>query len=106
MLQNRKNRPVLFGVLLACALQFAAFAAVTGLPWETPVGLISKSLTGPVALGIGLVSLIVIGAGVAFRPDWFELGSKMVLIPAILAILLTASGIVTTLFPGLVGAIV
>ena len=70
------------------------------------MGLLARSITGPVALGIALVMIVAIGGGMIARPDVFEFGSKVVMIPLVLAILLTASGLITTFFPGLVGAVV
>jgi len=46
-------------------LVFAAGAG-GGMPWETPLQRLVDSLTGPVAKAIGIVSIFIFGATVAF----------------------------------------
>lgn len=44
----------------------SAFAASTGMPWETPLSQLTNSLTGPVARAIGVMAIVGLGFGVAF----------------------------------------
>ena len=37
-----------------------------GLPWETPLSRVATSLTGPVALSISLIALMVAGGTLVF----------------------------------------
>jgi type IV secretory pathway VirB2 component (pilin) len=42
-----------------------AFAAGTGMPWETPMQNLLDSLTGPVAKTIAIASIVLLGLGFA-----------------------------------------
>ena len=44
----------------------AAFAAGTGMPWETPINEILNSITGPVAKAIGIMAIVLFGLAFAF----------------------------------------
>ena len=44
----------------------AAFAAGTGMPWETPINSILNSITGPVAKAIGIMAIVLFGLAFAF----------------------------------------
>jgi type IV secretion system protein TrbC len=44
----------------------AAFAAGTGMPWETPINEILNSITGPVAKAIGIMAMVLFGLVFAF----------------------------------------
>ena len=44
----------------------AAFAAGTGMPWETPINQILDSITGPVAKAIGIMAIVLFGLAFAF----------------------------------------
>lgn len=43
----------------------AAFAAGTGMPWETPLQNVLDSLTGPVAKAIAIIAIVLTGLGFA-----------------------------------------
>ena len=43
----------------------AAFAAGTGMPWETPLQNILDSLTGPVAKAVAIIAIVLTGLGFA-----------------------------------------
>lgn len=44
----------------------AAWAGGGGLLWETPLNTVAQSLTGPVALSISLIALMVAGGTLVF----------------------------------------
>ena len=74
-----------------------AFAASTGLPWESPLQKILASLTGPVAKTLGVIAIVIAGFGIAFG----EAGSGMRRIFQVvlgLSIAFTASTLVVSLF--------
>jgi len=44
----------------------AAYAAGTGMPWETPLQNVLDSITGPVAKAAGIIAIVLAGLGFAF----------------------------------------
>ena len=56
----------LAAVTLSLADAPAAFAAGTGMPWETPINEILNSITGPVAKAIGIMAIVLFGLAFAF----------------------------------------
>jgi type IV secretory pathway VirB2 component (pilin) len=58
----------LLALFVLVMLQSApAFAATTGLPWDTPWTTIRNSMTGPVAAGIGGIAIATGGLTYAFH---------------------------------------
>lgn len=52
-------------VTVAILIPTAAFAAGTGMPWETPLQNILDSLTGPVAKAVAIIAIVLTGLGFA-----------------------------------------
>src|SRR5437764_2001899 len=44
----------------------SAYAAGTGMPWETPLQNVLDSITGPVAKAAGIIAIVIAGLGFAF----------------------------------------
>jgi type IV secretion system protein VirB2 len=44
----------------------SAFAAGTGMPWETPMDNLEQSLTGPIAKAIAIFAIVLFGLAFAF----------------------------------------
>lgn len=89
------NRSYLF--LFFLTLMPTAFAAETGLPWESPLEKILNSLTGPVAKILGVIAIVIAGFGIAFG----EAGSGMRRLFQVilgLSIAFTASTMMVSLF--------
>jgi type IV secretion system protein VirB2 len=96
--------------ILIAALAFAAqtaFAGGTngGLPWETPLSKIAQSLTGPVALSISLIALMVAGGTLVFGGELSEFARRSCVAALAIAFLVLGAGFMTTLF-GVAGATV
>src|SRR6185369_6498615 len=47
-----------------------------GLPWETPLNTVAQSLTGPVALSISLIALMVAGGALVFGGELSEFARR------------------------------
>ena len=47
-----------------------------GLPWEAPLSRVAASLTGPVALSISLIALMVAGGTVVFGGELSEFARR------------------------------
>lgn len=85
---------LIFALILISA---NAYAAETGLPWESPLEKILASLTGPVAKVLGVLAIVVAGFGIAFG----EAGSGMRRLFQVvlgLSIAFTASSLIMSLF--------
>ena len=91
------------------AFAFVAFAAVlmpetalatttTGLPWEGPLTTIKNSLSGPVALGISIIAIVVAGGMLIFGSELDGFARKVVVIVLVLALIVGANSFLSTLF--------
>ena len=76
-----------------------------GLPWETPLNTVAQSLTGPVALSISLIALMVAGGTLVFGGELSEFARRSCVAVLAIAFLVLGAGFMTTLF-GVGGATV
>lgn len=67
---------------------------------------IQNSLTGPVALVVAVLGVVVCGAMLVFGGDMQEFTRRMIYVVLAIALLVSAAGIITLLFPGAGGAVV
>lgn len=70
----RRTTILLAALLLTTPAAFAG-AAGGGLPWEPPLNRIAQSLTGPVALSISLIALMVASGTLVFGGELSVLGA-------------------------------
>jgi len=98
--------------LLMILLFVAAQTVVTaggagggGLPWETPLNKVAQSMTGPVALSISLIALMVAGGTLVFGGELSEFARRSCVAVLAIAFLVLGAGFMTTLF-GVGGAVV
>lgn len=54
------------GLAVAVTMAPSAFAAGSGMPWETPMNQLEESLTGPIAKAIGIFAIVLFGLAFAF----------------------------------------
>jgi len=104
---SRQNRLFLLTVLFLMATQptFAGGGGDGGLPWETPLARIADSLTGPVALSISLIALMVAGGTLVFGGELSEFARRSCVAALAIAFLVLGAGFMTSLF-GVGGATV
>ncbi len=100
----RTNRILAPLLLFVTRAGFAAGAG-GGLPWETPLNRIALSLTGPVALSISLIALMVAGGTLVFGGELSEFARRSCVAALAIAFLVLGAGLMTTLF-GVGGATV
>jgi type IV secretory pathway VirB2 component (pilin) len=100
-----RSRTVLAALLLLAAPAAFAAGAGGGLPWETPLNRIAQSLTGPVALSISLIALMVAGGTLVFGGELSEIARRSCVAALAIAFLVLGAGFMTTLF-GVGGATV
>jgi type IV secretion system protein VirB2 len=86
---------------LAFLSSLPAHAAATGglSQLETPITTISKSLTGPVALAVGLIGMMIAGGMLIFGGELGDWGKRMTYLGLVLALVLTANQFIPQLFP-------
>jgi type IV secretory pathway VirB2 component (pilin) len=97
---------LLLGLLLvATQLAWAGGGGGGGLPWETPLNRVAQSMTGPVALSISLIALMVAGGTLVFGGELSEFARRSCVAVLAIAFLVLGAGFMTTLF-GVGGAVV
>ena len=69
-----------------------------GLPWETPLNTVAQSLTGPVALSISLIALMVAGGTLVFGGELSEFARRSCVAVLAIAFLVLGAGFMTSLF--------
>jgi type IV secretion system protein VirB2 len=96
-----------FLAAVAPLLTRLAYAGIAGgaLPWENPLRLLATSLTGPVALSISLIALMVAGGTLVFGGELSEFARRACLSVVAIAFLVAGAGFMTALF-GVSGACV
>lgn len=85
-------------LLIAPAHVWAAGTGSAGLPWETPLALVARSLTGPVALSIAIVALMAAGGILVFGGELNEFARRACIAVLAIAFLVAGSGFMTALF--------
>jgi len=78
--------------------QVQAATAGAGLPWEAPLQTISRSIQGPVAYGISLLSLIGCGGTLVWGGEINEFLRKGILLVLVISIIVFATNMMTSLF--------
>jgi type IV secretion system protein VirB2 len=68
------------------------------MPWETPLQTIGTSLSGPVAGVISLIAIVVCGITLIWGGEIGDFAKKLVYVVMVIAVLVGASSLVTTLF--------
>ncbi len=108
MISSRDSKRIWMLTLLLMVAAQAAWAGGAGgggLPWETPLNRVAQSMTGPVALSISLIALMVAGGTLVFGGELSEFARRSCVAVLAIAFLVLGAGFMTTLF-GVGGAVV
>lgn len=94
------NRILRFSVLLTTLLahQIVMAAATTGLPYENPLTTFRTSLSGPVALSIAIIAIVVCGWRLIWGGELGDFAKAMIMIILVVAIVVAANATLTILF--------
>jgi type IV secretion system protein TrbC len=96
-----QRKSSLFIIALTMAL-FAgeAFAGTGtgGLPWEGPLATVAKSLTGPVALSISIIALMVAGGTLVFGGELSEFARRACIVVLAISFLVAGASFLSILF--------
>ena len=87
---------VAISLLSAQAAQAASAGA--GLPWEAPLQTITRSIQGPVAYGISLLSLIGCGGTLVWGGEINEFLRKGILLVLVISLIIFATNLMSSLF--------
>jgi type IV secretion system protein VirB2 len=106
-MQKRFFKFALFLAAILILQTSAAWAgnAGGGLPWEAPLQKVADSLTGPVALAVSLIALMVAGGTLVFGGELSEFARRSCVAVLAIAFLVLGAGFMTQLF-GVAGATV
>ena len=99
-------KKVLFFLILSLWITDLSLAATGSgsLPWESPLGMIKDSLTGPVAVLISLIAIVVCGVALIFGGDFSGFVRSLINVVIVISIVLGSSSLITRLF-GVSGAL-
>lgn len=84
--------------MFAAAASRASASSGAGLPWEGALAKIQQSLSGPVAMSISIIAVIVAGAMLIFGGEIGDFARKIIMLVLVISLLVAANSIVTTLF--------
>ncbi len=85
----------LFAMLMSKSA-FASNMGGGGMPWETPLQNLETSLTGPVAIGISLIAIVVSGVTLIFGGEMNEFGRRMIMVVLVIAVIVFAGQVLTS----------
>lgn len=106
-MKSKFQRKGVRAVLLLILMTPTAWAGGggAGLPWETPLNKVAQSLTGPVALSVSLIALMVAGGTLVFGGELSEFARRSCVAVLAIVFLVLGAGFMTALF-GVGGATV
>jgi len=87
---------IIVGFLLAADPDFAT--STSGMPWETPMEKIKDSLTGPIAMAISLLGVVVAGVALIFGGEMGDFTHRVIMLVFVIAMILSASSFLSALF--------
>ena len=86
-------------ILAVTVMSDPAFASLGGgLPWETPLNKVKDSLSGPVALAVGVIAFFAGGAMLVFGGEMTDFARRAALVVLACGFLLGGSNLLTTLY--------
>ena len=91
--------------LISISQAWASGTGGSGLPWETPINLVAKSLTGPVALSISIMALFAAGGTLIFGGELGEFTRRASVAVIAISIVVGGASIMSILY-GMSGALV
>jgi len=76
-----------------------AFATSSaGMPWEDPLDKIQRSLTGPVAMVVSLLGVLVAGVGLIFGGEMGDFTRRVIMLVFVISMIVSASTFLNAIF--------
>jgi type IV secretion system protein VirB2 len=104
-MKGKSGNALLVAFVLSPAQVWAGGIGGSGLPWENPLWLVAKSLTGPVALSVSIIALMAAGGILVFGGELNEFARRSCIAVLAIAFLVAGSSFMATLF-GVSGAVI
>lgn len=95
----------LFAFVVLLLSDPANAGSAAGLPWEGPLDKLKNSITGPVALAVSLIGIVVAGGMLIFGGELGEFARRIIMVVLVLSLLVAANNLLTT-FYGAAGAVI
>ena len=96
-LVRKLEKFALAGIVVALTASTSR-ATTTGLPWEGPLTMIKDSLTGPVALAISLIAILVCGAMLIFGGEIGDFAKKLIMLVLVISLVVGGASMLSTVF--------
>lgn len=94
-------------VLSSIVLVLAAnpgWAGGTAMPWDGPLDRIVDNLTGPFALAVGVLGLVVLAVRILFGEQFGQFARSIINVIIAIAMITGGAGLLRALIPGATGA--
>ncbi len=80
------------------------WAGGTTMPWDGPLDRIVDNLTGPFALAVGVLGLVVLAVRILFGEQFGQFARSIINVIIAIAMITGGAGLLRTLIPGATGA--
>ena len=74
------------------------FASAQRLPWEGPLIKLKNSLSGPVALSVSVIAIVVTGATLVFGGELGEFARRMIMLVMVISLLVMSQNVLSGFF--------
>jgi type IV secretion system protein VirB2 len=91
------NALILGALAVSCSYALASSGG-EGLPWDSPLETLLKSLQGPVAKGISVISIVIAGGTLVFGGELNDLARRVIMLVLVIAVLSGSAGFMSGLF--------
>lgn len=80
------------------------WAGGTAMPWDGPLDRIVDNLTGPFALAVGVLGLVVLAVRILFGEQFGQFARSIINVIIAIAMITGGAGLLRALIPGATGA--
>ena len=97
------DRPVLLLAVMVSAGS-PAWAGGATMPWDGPLDRLVDNLTGPFALAVGVLGLVVLAVRILFGEQFGQFARSIINVVIAVAMITGGAGLLRALIPGATGA--
>ncbi len=88
----------LMATALLAPVAALASSSSSGLPWETPLQTLQQSLSGPVAMAVSIIGIVVCGGMLIWGGEINEFARRGAMLVLVIALLVGSNSVLSTLF--------